>query len=45
MSEWYDTQRVKLTVVERAIHDIGRATAPEFKSIVSKLDKFLNVDD
>ena len=38
-------QNVKLAVVERAMHNIGRATAPASKSIVSKLDKFLNVDN
>jgi hypothetical protein len=38
-------QSVKLAVVERAIHNIGRGAAPASKSIVSKLDKFLNVDD
>jgi tetratricopeptide (TPR) repeat protein len=38
-------QSVKLAVVERAIHNIGRDTAPASKDNVSKLDKFLNVDD
>jgi hypothetical protein len=38
-------QSVKLAVVERAMHNIGRYTAPASKSTVSKLDKFLNVDD
>ena len=38
-------QNVKLSVVERAMHNIGRDTAPASKSTVSKLDKFLNVDD
>ena len=38
-------QSVKLAVVERAIHNIGRDTAPASKDDVSKLDKFLNVDD
>jgi hypothetical protein len=38
-------QSVKLAVVERAIYNIGRDTAPASKSTVSKLDKFLNVDD
>jgi hypothetical protein len=38
-------QSVKLTVVERAMHNIGRDTAPASKDDVSKLDKFLNVDD
>ena len=38
-------QSVKLTVVERAIHNIGRDTAPASKSLASKLDKFMNVDD
>ena len=36
---------VKLAVVERAIHNIGRETAPASKDDVSKLDKFLNMDD
>ena len=34
-------QSVKLAVVERAIHNIGRDTAPASKDDVSKLDKFL----
>ena len=38
-------QSVKLAVVERVMHSIGRHTAPASKSIVSKLDKFLSVDD
>lgn len=38
-------QSVKLAVVERAIHNIGRDTAPASKPIASKLDKFLNTDD
>ena len=38
-------QSVNLAVVERAMHNIGRDTAPASKSIVNKLDKFLNVDD
>ena len=38
-------QSVKLTVVERAIHNIGRDAEPAIKPTVSKLDKFLNVDD
>ena len=38
-------QSVKLAVVERAIHKIGRDTAKTSKDDVSKLDKFLNVDD
>ena len=36
---------VKLTVVERAMHNIGRETAPASKDDVSKLDKFLNTND
>ena len=36
---------VKLAVVERAIHNIGRDTAPASKDNISKLDKFLNIDD
>ena len=38
-------QCVKLAVVERAISSIGRDTAPASKPTVSKLDKFLNVED
>jgi len=38
-------QGVKLAVVERAIHSIGRDTAPASKDNISKLDKFLNIDD
>ncbi len=37
-------QRVKLAVVERAMHNIGRDAAPAPKDTVSKLDKFLNTD-
>jgi hypothetical protein len=38
-------QNVKLAVVERAMHNIGRDAAPASKDDVSKLDKFLNIDD
>jgi len=38
-------QSVKLAVVERAMHNIGRDTVPAPKDDVSKLDKFLNTDD
>ena len=38
-------QSVKLTVVERAIQNIGRDAAPASKDDASKLDKFLNTDD
>ena len=38
-------QSVKLAVVERAIHNIVRDVAPASKDDVSKLDKFLNIDD
>ena len=38
-------QSVKLAVIERAIHNIGRDTAPASKDNISKLDKFLNTDD
>ena len=38
-------QSVKLAAVERAMHNIGRDTAPASKDDVSKLDKFLNIDD
>ena len=38
-------QSVKLAVVERAMHNIGRDAAPASKDDVSKLDKFLNIDD
>jgi hypothetical protein len=36
---------VKLAVVERAIHKVGRDAAPASKPTVSELDKFLNIDD
>ena len=38
-------QSVKLAVVERAIHNIGRDAAPASKDDKSKIDKFLNTDD
>jgi len=38
-------QNVKLAVVERAIHNIGRDITPASKDDASKLDKFLNADD
>ena len=38
-------QSVKLAVVERAMHNIGRDAAPASKDDSSKLDKFLNGDD
>ena len=38
-------QSVKLAVAERAMHNIGRDAAPASKDDVSKLDKFLNIDD
>jgi hypothetical protein len=38
-------QQVKLAVVERAIHNIGRDTELASKDNISKLDKFLNIDD
>ena len=38
-------QSVKLAVVERAMHNIGRGAAPASIDDKSKLDKFLNVDD
>jgi len=38
-------QSVKLAVVERVMHNIGRDAAPAFKPTASKLDKFLNTDD
>jgi len=38
-------QSVKLAVVERAMHNIGRDAAPASKDDVSKLDKFMNIDD
>ena len=38
-------QSVKLAVVERAMHNLGRDAAPASKPTVSKLDKFLNIDD
>jgi hypothetical protein len=38
-------QSVKLAVVERAMHNIARDTAPASKPTASKLDEFLNTDD
>ena len=38
-------QSVKLAVVERSIHNIGRDAAPASKPTASKLDKFLNTED
>ena len=38
-------QSVKLAVVERAMHNIGRDASSASKDDVSKLDKFLNIDD
>ena len=38
-------QNVKLAVVERAMHNIGRDAAPAPKDTVSKLDKFFNTED
>ena len=38
-------QSVKLAIVERAMHNIGRDAASASKDDVSKLDKFLNMDD
>jgi len=38
-------QSVKLAVVERAINNTARDTAPASEDTVSKLDKFLNVED
>ena len=38
-------QSVKLAVVERAMHNIGRDAAPASKDTASKIDKFLNTDD
>ena len=38
-------QSVKLAMVERAMHSIGRDAAPASKDDKSKLDKFLNVDN
>ena len=38
-------QSVKLAVVERAMHNIGRDTEPASKDDVSKLEKFLSTDD
>ncbi|WP_421846693.1 hypothetical protein [Marinomonas sp.] len=38
-------QSVKLAVVERAMHIIGRDAAPASKDEVSNLDKFLNTGD
>ena len=38
-------QSVKLAVVERAMHNIGRDAVQASKPTYSKLDKFLNTDD
>ena len=38
-------QSVKLAVLERALHNIGRDAPTTSKDDVSKLDKFLNIDD
>ena len=38
-------QSVKLAVVERAIYNMGRDTAPASKPTSSRLDKFLNSDE
>ena len=38
-------ENVKLAVVERATHNIGRDAEPAPKETVSKLDNFLNTDD
>ena len=38
-------QSVKLAVVERAMQNIGRDTAPASKPTTSPLDKFLSTDD
>ena len=38
-------QSVKLAVVGRAMHNIGRDAAPASKDDVSKLEKFLNTND
>ena len=38
-------KNVKLAVIEFAIHNIGRDTAPESKNTAGKLDKVLNTDD
>ena len=37
-------QSVKLALVERAMHNIGRDAAPASKPTVSKIDKFLNTE-
>ena len=44
-SRLINKQSVKLAVVERAMHNIGRDAAPAPNDDVSKLDKFLNADD
>ena len=38
-------QSGKLAAIERAMHNIGRDTAPASKDDVYKLDKFLNTDN
>jgi len=37
-------QSVNLAVVERAMYNIGRETAPASKEYISKLDKFLTAE-
>ena len=44
-SRFTSKQSVKLSVIERAIHNIGRDAAPASKPTSSRLDKFLNTDD
>jgi len=44
-ADFASKQSVKLAMVERAMHSIGRDAAPASKDDKSKLDKFLNVDN
>ena len=44
-SRFTSKQRVKLAVVQRAMHNIVRDTVQAAKPAVSELDKFLNIDD
>jgi hypothetical protein len=38
-------QSVKLAVIELAMHNFGRDAAPASETTVSKINKFLNIDD
>ena len=45
VSRLMSKQSVKLAVVERAMHNIGREAASPSKATASKLDKFQGTDD